>query len=224
MKTAHEIAVGIKPTDVPVVAPRQIPQQIDSGTARVVNALFQELQAIFPAWRQAWPDDKALAAAKKSWIKGFMAADITKIEQIRYGLEQCRADGCVFVPSVGQFIAWCRPTAEMLGLPELDKAYREAVTNSHPAATPRWSHPAVHHAACETGFYALNHLQEEQSRKLFARNYEATVRMVMAGEPLREIPKALPTSVSVSTPAVGRKALAELRSKINGIEIGSDEA
>ena len=37
-------------------------KQLDSGTTEVVNALFKELQAIFPAWKQAWPDDEALKA------------------------------------------------------------------------------------------------------------------------------------------------------------------
>lgn len=193
-----------------------LPRQVDPATAGVVNRLFAELQCIFPAWRQAWPDDKALDAAKRSWIKGFAAAGITSLEQIRFGLEQCRRSGADFAPSVGRFIRWCQPTPEMLGMPELEKAYREAVASAHPSASPRWSHPAVHHAACETGFYALSHMPEEQSRKLFARNYEVTVRMLLAGEPLREIPKALPASVRVSTPEVGRAALQALRQQVRG--------
>lgn len=32
-------------------------KQLDPGTTKVVNALFKELQAIFPAWKQAWPDE-----------------------------------------------------------------------------------------------------------------------------------------------------------------------
>jgi hypothetical protein len=105
----------------------------------------------------------------------------------------------------------------MLGLPEVGKAYREACRNSHFAADQRWSHPAVHHAACETGFHELRSLPEERSRQLFERAYAVTVRMVLAGEPLREIPKALPASVSVSTPDVGNAALAALRRRVRGV-------
>lgn len=185
--------------------------RIDSGTADVVNKLFVELQSIFPAWRQAWPDDKALSAAKRSWIKGFMAEGISNLEQIRFGLERCRRSGGDFAPSVGRFIHWCQPTPEMLGLPAFEAAYREATRIAHPAADRAGVHAAVFHAACETGFYELANLSEEKSRKLFERNYAATIRMVMAREPLREIPKALPERVSVRTPEIGRSALDELR-------------
>lgn len=218
MKSAHEIATRINPAAAPVIAPQLAPQHVDTGTAQVVNALFRELQAIFPAWKQAWPDTKALEVAKKSWIKGFMAARINTLEQIRFGIERCRAEGSAFAPSVGQFIAWCTPTAEMLGLPDVETAYREAVAHAHPSANPRWSHAAVHHAACETGFYALSHMPEEQSRKLFSRNYDITVRALLEGKQLRAIPKALPEPVSVRTPEVGRAALAGLRAKVRGGE------
>lgn len=190
------------------------PRRIDPATAEVVNKLFAELQAIFPAWRQAWPDDRSLAAAKRSWIKGFAAAGINSLEQIRYGLEQCRLSGCDFAPSVGRFIQWCRPTPELLGLPSADAAYRAACRIAHPAADRSGVHPAVYHAACETGFYELASLPEEKSRRLFERAYELTVQMIMSGQPLREIPKALPEMVSIQTPEVARAALAAIRQRL----------
>ncbi|MCJ0972706.1 replication protein P [Pseudomonas sp. PS1] len=192
------------------------PRSVDQGTASVVNSLFAELQCIFPAWKQAWPDEDSLKAAKRSWIKGFMAAGINSLEQIRFGIQQCRKSGGEFAPSVGRFIKWCEPTPEMLGLPDAAKAYREACANAHPAADRKWSHPAVHHAACETGFYELANLSEERSRKLFDRNYAITVRMVMTGQPLREIPLALPETVTVRTPEVGRENLQKLREMFKG--------
>lgn len=190
------------------------PRSIDQATAAVVNKLFAELQSIFPAWKQAWPTTEALDAAKKSWIKGFMAAGINTIEQIRFGIEQCRKSGGDFAPSVGRFIRWCEPTPEMMGLPGASKAYREACRIAHPAADRSDVHAAVYHAACETGLYELANLPEERSRKLFDRNYAITVRMVMTGEPLREIPLALPETVTVCTPEVGLAAIAALRAKV----------
>ncbi|MDV7209934.1 replication protein P [Azotobacter beijerinckii] len=220
MQTAHEIATRIDPATVPVTAKAVVPKQLDEGSALVINAVFRELQSCCPAWRQAWPDDKALAAAKKSWTKAFMAAGLHSLEQVRLGVEQLRLrhgdDRAPWVPGSGEFIALCQPSAEALGLPEAGKAYREACRNAHPAAEPRWSHPAVHHAACETGFHELRSLPEEKSRKLFERAYAVTVRMLLAGEPLREIPKALPEKVSICTPEVGRSALAGLRSALKG--------
>ena len=218
MRAVQALTAGIRAgaalPPIPVAA--TLPRQADPATVEVVNRLFVELQAIFPAWRQAWPDDKALAAAKRSWIKGLAAAKITRLEQVRFGLEQCRLDGGDFIPSVGKFVARCRPTPESLGLPSPARAFREACANAHPAAEQRWSHEAVYHAACETGFHELRNLPEDKSRVLFERAYALTVRMLLAGEPLREIPKALPERVSVRTEAVGRAALAALRRQVCG--------
>lgn len=215
MRKAVEVAKTVR-LDRFQGAPTSLPRAVDPATAEVVNKLFAELQSIFPAWKQAWPTEQALIAAKRTWIKGFMRAGISTLEQIQFGIERCRESGAEFAPSVGRFVHWCQPSPAMLGLPEPGRAYREACANSHPAATPTWSSPAVYHAACETGFYELANLAEEKSRRLFERNYAATVRMLLAGEPLREIPKALPASVSVCTPEIGQAALAGLRRAVRG--------
>ncbi|MBL4833630.1 MAG: Replication protein P [Pseudomonas sp.] len=200
-----------------------VPVEIDQGTALVVNKLFRELQAIFPAWKQAWPDDEALAAAKRSWIKAFMAAGITRVEQIRFGLKMARTSGGDFMPSAGKFVKWCAPTPEMLGLPDSEKAFREALRMSHPVMGGRiddpeaWSHIAVRHAALEAGLYSLGRLQMDPARALFGRAYELTCKMVLAGEPLREIPKALPKAATVpADPAKARSAIAAMRAALAG--------
>lgn len=177
-------AMGNLPPAVPVM-----PKQLPPGTTEVVNTLFKELQAIFPAWRQAWPDDEALKAAKRSWIKAFIVAEINTLEQIRYGLQNCRQHGNDFAPSVGKFIKWCLPTPEMMGIPSHDKAFREALLNLHPArATSRtWSHPAVRHAALQCEAHNLSDLVAEKASKVFDRAYDITIRMLVNGRPLEDI-------------------------------------
>ncbi|MFJ4589084.1 replication protein P [Pseudomonas moraviensis] len=165
------------------------PKQLPPGTAEVVNALFKELQAIFPAWKQAWPDDVALKAAKRSWIKAFLAAGINELEQIRYGLQNCRQIGGDFAPSVGKFIKWCQPTPEMLGIPSHDKAFREALENSHPSrfGARNWSHAAVRHAALQCELHNLGDLIPEKASKVFDRAYDITIRRLVQGLPLEDI-------------------------------------
>jgi hypothetical protein len=216
MRNATEIVKHVDFSQ-PRPAVQQQPASIDEGTAQVVNALFNELKSIFPAWKQAWPDDEALKRAKRSWIKGLMAAGIHSLEQIRFGLMTCRASGQDFAPSVGKFVEWCQPTAEQLGLPPTEKAFQEAASNSHPAVGQgaRWSHPAVHHAATESGLSNLFRLNEDAGRKLFERNYSIACRMVAAGQPLREIPKALPAEVSTpAKPETVQSELAKMRAAL----------
>jgi hypothetical protein len=115
----------------------------------------------------------------------------------------------------------CEPSPADFGLPDEEKAYREACRNAHPcmAGITKWSHNAVYHAAVEAGFYNLNTLPMSASRKLFERNYAITVRMVMAGEQLKSMPLALPETVSArTTPEVGQSALAKIRNQLRGSE------
>lgn len=220
MREAKDIIPTLQPQ---LTAEPAHPAQLDQGSVEVVNGLFRELQTIFTGWRQAWPDDKALARAKRSWVKALMAANINRLEQIRFGLQQCRLHGGDFAPSPGRFIAWCTPTAEMLGLPSEERAFREACRNAHPcmAGIAKWSHEVVYHAACESGFANLNRLGMDDCRKLFSRNYTIALRQFVNGEKLRSMPLALPAKVDGQrTPEVGRAALAELQKKLKGARHG----
>lgn len=125
-------------------------------------------------------------------------------------------------PSAPEFRSMCENrTPEAFGLPDEDKAYREACRNAHPsmAGISKWTHNAVYHAAKETGFYNLNTLKMADSRKLFLRNYAIAYRMVMDGEELKPMPKALPEKVDGRrTEAVGRAAIDALRGTLSGAQ------
>ena len=175
---------GYEPSSLPV-----IPKTLSAGTIDVVNALFKELQAIFPAWKQAWPTDEALKAARRSWTKAFIVEGINQLEQIRFGIVRCRALGTDFAPSVGRFIRLCQPTPEMLGIPSHDKAFREALLNAHPGRFSNriWSHLAVRHAALQCEIYNLGDLSPEKACEVFDRAYDITIRHLIQGLPLDDI-------------------------------------
>ena len=155
------------------------PRQIDAGTAAVINKLFVELQAIFPAWKQAWPNDEALKNAKRSWIKAFMSQGITQIEQIRHGIEGCRALTRPFAPSAGEFIAMCVPGPESMGMPRVADAWVEALMGTY-------SHEGVRIAASATGLFDLRAAKQEDKgiRQRFERNYQIVIRRAQEGQPL----------------------------------------
>ncbi|MEE5068624.1 replication protein P [Pseudomonas alliivorans] len=152
---------------------------VDDATGEVVERLFRQLQAIFPAHKQAWPDDKAKAAAMRNWTMGFMAAGIRTLEQIRYGIEQCRRSGSPFAPSVGQFIGWCTPGPEAFGLPASADAWVEALMAVY-------SHEGVKIAAIATGLFDLRSAKQEDKglRQRFDHNYTIVIRRAQAGQPL----------------------------------------
>lgn len=177
-----------QPLAVPVMPKTLPPEAVD-----VVNSLFRELQAIFPAWKQAWPTDEALNSAKRSWTKAFMVEGISQLEQIRFGVERCRMLGTDFMPSVGKFIKLCQPTPEMLGIPPHDKAFREALENAHPSrfGNRTWSHEAVRHAALQCEMRNLGDLEPEKASEVFDRAYDITIRLLVQGLPLEDIAKGI---------------------------------
>lgn len=199
--------------------PEDVKDELNRKTAAVINDLFRDLRTICSAWKQAWPDETTYRAAKQQWLTAFLEAGINAPEQLQFGLMRCRQSGREFIPAPGKFIEWCHPSPEMLGLPALGAAFREACRNAHPsmAGQAKWSHDAVWHAAKECGFENLNRLATDLSSKLFERNYSIAVRRLVAGEPLQKMPLALPAEVAArSTPEVGRAALASLRARMAG--------
>lgn len=169
-------------TAAPYQAPAQTGTQlgvVDDATGEVVERLFRQLQAIFPAHKQAWPDDKAKAAAMRNWTMGFMAAGIRTLEQIRYGIEQCRRSGSPFAPSIGQFIGWCTPGPEAFGLPASADAWVEALMAVY-------SHEGVKIAAIATGLFDLRSAKQEDKglRQRFEHNYTIVIRRAQSGQPL----------------------------------------
>ncbi|NLD14485.1 MAG: Replication protein P [Gammaproteobacteria bacterium] len=200
----------------PAVEPERV--DLDPDAQRVVIALFRELKAIFPAWRNAWPAADDEAAARRSWIKAFASAGLRNLEQIRFGVEQCRQSGRPFMPSVGEFIQWCQPSPQAMGCPTVEQAYLQACALAHPAADRENAHPAVWHAASEVGLYELANLPTDRSRPMFERAYGMTLDMLVKGQPLRSIPKALPATVHVqASPERARSALDEIRTKLRGV-------
>jgi hypothetical protein len=107
----------------------------------------------------------------------------------------------------------CRVKPQDLGLPDAQTAYREACTA--PQGNQHWSHPAVYHAADQTGWFELRSRTEREIFPLFELNYSRMVDKVMAGESLDvQLQKALPEKVFV--PA-SEQAAQDAMSRINAM-------
>lgn len=216
MRSIKEIAIN--PFDH--VEPKTKDQQNRESTEKLINGLFAELRAICTAWRQAWPDQRTHDLAKDHWVGGFMDAGINSIEQIEFGLKKQRQSVKPFVPSIGEFIAMCKPTAADFNLPDVNTAYAQAAQLAYPEADQSKFNQAVYHAACLTGFYELNNLPQDKSFPIFARCYQSTVEAVMNGHPLREVPVP-PIMIENKNKGIkteaAKQAAKEAMNKIRGI-------
>lgn len=179
MKRVSEITKGLDPQQALAQIPMAQPIKVDQRTAEIVNTVFDKLQGIFPAWRQAWADDKALYNAKREWIAGFVQGGINSDEQLAFGFQQARKSSSPFLPNVGQFVAWCKPTPEQMGLPHEADAWMQALEG-------KYSHDAVRIAAEATSTFDLRTARADDKplRQRFERNYAIVMRRAQTGQPL----------------------------------------
>lgn len=221
MRHASEL-VPVPGTALPAAEPvraAELAPEVKRATELLINRLFSELRAIYPAWKQAWSSEDLYRRAKASWTQALLDSGIADWGLVERGLRQCRAEPGDFIPSAGKFIERCWPTPAELGAPAPVDAYWEAQRNCHPAMVgyEHWSHRAVFHAAIRCSRHSLLTLPAEVGRAKFEKHYGEVIRALALGADLPEPAPALPAEVMrKSDPAKGREAIAALRAAVAG--------
>jgi hypothetical protein len=179
----------------------------------VINALFSQLASIFPAFNKAWPTPIEFEVAKKNWLLALVENNINTMAKLQIGLKKARALDKPWVPSVGQFIEWCKPALKDYGLPEPFEAYREACRNAHEVkynCNALWTHQAIYDAASRTGMFEL-----EKKQKEFLIYYERACQTVFEGGTLKDLPKLIPNMPEEKRcPKTAKNALNEMLQKL----------
>jgi hypothetical protein len=176
-----------------------VKQVVPEQALLIINQLFLDLKAIFPAWKAAFPSTLIEQCAKKEWIKAFIENGIGQTEQLKLGVKKARNYSQPFFPSCGQFIAWCKPDLEDYGLWPVDVALK-MVVDGH-----KRQHEVLYLAAKSTGMSNLRKMSHKALLPLFARNYDIACARFISGEDLGTvIPLALPEKVLVPVPATAQ--------------------
>lgn len=112
----------------------------------------------------------------------FTENSITTVRQVKLGLQKMRADESDFAPSIGKFISWCRVSAEDMGLPSPDEAYKIAAKAAGMDKRSRdWVHVCIKFAANKTGYLELKSLPPEKIKREFLAHYRVAVDDFSAG-------------------------------------------
>lgn len=91
--------------------------------AHVINGVFTQLLAVFPA-SLANRDQREINEIRRQWVMAFRENGITSLDQVSAGMRIARKQERPFLPSPGQFIAWCRSGEfSSAGLPSPDELY-----------------------------------------------------------------------------------------------------
>jgi hypothetical protein len=188
------------------------PSEIGSSDVNFINGIFKSLQAIFPAWRQAFPDDAAVAEAKRQWTMGLIEAGLTSAGAIKPGLALARKSRNPFIPSIGQFVGWCQDAAKArIGFPSDDAVIVQILDFSRTRGTKHQSaiHPVAYWIYQHVDLYALKHAADtREAKRILAGAYHEAEEKAAAGYEFPESPKLLPDDVA-ARPAPTAEQIAE---------------
>ena len=97
-----------------------MPEQYDEKpqvqqVAQIINGVFSQLLATFPA-SLANRDQNELNEIRRQWVLAFRENGITTMEQVNAGMRVARRQERPFLPSPGQFVAWCKQSGGALGI------------------------------------------------------------------------------------------------------------
>lgn len=198
-------------------------QQVPEQAADIFNELFRQLKAAFPALMTSIKDQRDLNELRRQWVLAFIENGITNMDQVDAGMKIARQQSTPFLPSPGQFIAWCKQGAtRAAGLPDVDGLYDMVMDYakrrdmfSSAEAFP-WASNAAYWMV--TKLYSQQRVQglsEQELRKRCGKELADMSKRIEAGEPtpapVVQIPK-------LHIPVSNEKALdhiAELRAKLN---------
>lgn len=174
---------------------------IPDGAIRAVNQLFIQLRAIFPAWKNSFPDADSYREAKRIWLETLVNEKITTIEQLQNGIARAKKSKNPFWPSVGEFVEWCKAVDyEALGLPDEDKLYKrlqafmafgmEEIQKFKFVSTAEYYLITDLYVRCRTGEWSDKQLKDEIKKSLVKMS-----KRLKTGEVLPEPKLALPQEV-----------------------------
>jgi len=130
----------------------QNPQkQTTNSSEKVINALFDKVRSVCPAWRLSLNTPELLKEAKIQWSKAFIESGITSTSQLNPGLKKARRMPDRFMPCPGEFIRWCQE-GELISA---EQAWLEACHHSHEVKQHPWSHERVRRAGELTGWHSI---------------------------------------------------------------------
>lgn len=149
----------------------------------VFDALDADYGARWNANQQALTTvDGALTTYGARWID--QLAGRTRADILR-GLRRLRHERPEWPPGAAGFAQLCTPTAEDMGLPDVEIAYRMACSSD-------WSIGAVWAAAKVVGTGRLRNLPERQTRKAFERIWSWVVEQAQQGRVFDLPPENMP--------------------------------
>ncbi|MGN8238787.1 replication protein P [Enterobacter soli] len=178
-------------------------------TAEIFNTLFSALRAAFPASLHSFNAQAEFNELRRQWALAFHENGVTTMEQVNAGLRVARRQERPFLPSPGQFVAWCREGRCALGITVSDVMteywkWQKLVFRYPSSEQYPWAKPVLYHICIELrhrsteGQLSRNELEREAIDVL-----DKWERRVISGKPIPPIRRSIaaPSKASGPTPA-----------------------
>lgn len=150
----------------------------------MVNMLFARLHHIYThKFESAYGDEDTMKYAKREWA--MVLADFP-LRAVELTIDAIR-ERYSWPPTIAEFLATLSEVARPADCPDEREAYRQACFCGNNPLEHFWSHPAVYHAAHQTGFFRLRAEPETQVWPIFRQHYQALMLRLCKGEQL-EVP------------------------------------
>lgn len=122
--------------------------------AQVFNGLFNQLRAAFPASMANFRSQDDLNEFRRQWLLAFQENGIHSMAQVDAGMRVARRQERPFLPSPGQFVAWCKQSGGALGITvdQVIAEYWDWRNRSFEFASSEqfpWSQPVMYHICVE---------------------------------------------------------------------------
>lgn len=184
--------------------------------AQIINSVFTQLMAAFPA-ALAGREQAELNEIRRQWVLAFRENGITTLEQVAAGMRIARQQEKPFLPSPGQFVAWCNEGVSIAhGLPTanelVDMVYRYARTRGYYEDAESYPWECTEHYWLVTTLYSLmraNAFTDSELRKKAAEELAGMTIRINRGEIIPEPIKRLP--VLGGKPLTQRQGLAKIQ-------------
>ena len=153
----------------------------DAQAAAVVNKIFNDLKAIHSAWKQALSSDLTEGDIKKQFLLGFIESGVSDLTVINDALARSRASRNPFLPTIGQFIGYCREAvAERIGALDSTVAYAHLVhyySKPIEEREPCSLNGVIYHMISQVDFdtYYFKMMDGNRAKQYFADHYSKTL-------------------------------------------------
>lgn len=123
-----------------------------------------------------------MAEAKRQWTAGLVQNGMTDIDAIKGGLRVARRSESPFLPSVGQFVAWCkRAKTEALQIPSRVEVESQILAYSSGAKGADQIHPLTYWVRQNMDYYRWRRGPSEKTDRLLDDAYSRALQLAIAG-------------------------------------------